>query len=185
MAWPSAAPTVSCLSSVRTTASTLGIIGAVCLVLVQFMSWGGVSGSFFGATYDVDAYTWHMEASGDSSFGSGSDKTNWYADDDERDEEADGEVAQIRLAIPLLLVGLVLAALGGILGFSHRGGPIGFLLLIGGILAAVGTIMFALAVDSLFDSDQDWGASFYLALLASTLILVGGVLALTPRGKSA
>lgn len=166
------------MDTMRTTAGVLGALAAVALVLVQFMPWGGVAGSAFGTTFKADAYTWHMEASGSSPFGSGSDKTNWYDDEVDDDEDTAGDVTNIRIAIPLILAGLLAVALGGILAFVTRGGAAGAVLLVGGILAAIGTTLFALGVDGLFDSDQDWAASFYLAIAASALGLVAGVLGL-------
>lgn len=150
------------------------------LVVVQFLPWGGVSESGF----DMDAYTWKMEMSGEFGGFDFSNKENWYTgefDDDGMDVD-DSDLTKIRIAIPLIGAGLLLAAVGGLLAFLARG-PVPLLLLIGGILTAVGTVLFALAVDSIFDSDQDWGASFYLAIVASALALVGGIVGLAGGGR--
>lgn len=165
----------------RTTVAILGTLAAVCLVLVQFLPWGGTSDSFFGASAEVEAYTWKMEVSGEG-FGSDfSDKENWYSgefDDAEEDEEEfDTYLLQIRIAIPFLMAGLVLCAVGAIVGFMGRG-PSALLVLLGGIAATVATVLFAIAVDGMFDSDQDWGASFYLAIAACALAIIGGIVGL-------
>lgn len=181
----------ACLTALRTAAAIVGIIGALCLVFVQFLPWGGVEGSGGGFTFRSEAYTWRMESSGSGSFGGfgefgGSDKVNWYSDEaHDGEDEQDADVLKVRIAIPLLLVGLLLGALGGLLGFLARGPAAGVLLLVGGVLAAAGTVLFAIAVDGLFDSEQDWGASFYLAIAGSALGLVAGVLALAPGGRAA
>jgi hypothetical protein len=173
------------MSSLRTVSSILGILAAVCLVLVQFLPWGGVEAGGFGGSAESKAYTWRTEGSF-SGFGfSGSEKESWYSSDLEDDGEVPAEVAQIRIAIPVLLAGLALAAIGGILGITMRGPASGILVLLGGILAIVGTAMFAMAVDSLYDSDQDWGSSFYLAISASVLGLVGGILGVVPGARNA
>lgn len=180
-----------CLTALRTAAAIVGIAGAVCLVLVQFLPWGGVEESGGGFSVSGKAYTWRMESSGSGSFGgfgefSDSDSTNWYSDEaHDGDDGQDADVLKVRIAIPLLLVGLLLGALGAILGFVTRGPSAGVLLLVGGVLATAGTVLFAMAVDGLFESDQDWGPSFYLAITASALGLVGGVLALARPGRAA
>ena len=179
------------MTGLRTAAAIVGILGALCLALVQFLPWGGVEESGGGFTVSGKAYTWRMESSGSGSFGgfgefSESDSTNWYSDEaHDGDDDQDAHVLKVRIAIPLLLAGLLLGALGGLLGFVSRGAAAGILLLVGGVLAAAGTILFAMAVDGLFDSEQDWGASFYLAIAASALGLVAGVLALAPGARSA
>jgi hypothetical protein len=176
----------------RTPAAVLGVLGAVALVLVQFFAWGGIStegGSAFGFDFpgtSVDAYTWKMKAEA----GGNTEKESWYSsdleaeDDDEDSDEHNANLLKIRIAIPLLMAGLVLAAVGGLLGFLARG-PYGILLLVGGILAAIGTVLFALGVDGFFDSDQDWGPSFYLAIVACAVTLVGGVLGLVGGRRGA
>lgn len=172
----------------RTIVAILGILAAVCLALVQFLPWGGTSNSFFGASADVDAYTWRMEVSGEGFGEEFSDKENWYSGefDDAEDEDDDFEtyLMEIRIAIPFLMAGLLLCAVGAILGFMARG-PSALILLLGGIAATVATVLFAIAVDGMFDSDQDWGASFYLGIAASALALVGGIVGLAGGNRGA
>lgn len=158
-------------------------MAAVAFILVQFMPWGGVSGSVFGATFSGDAYTWHMEASGSGFGASGSDKTSWYDDEADDDAEDTEHIANIRIAIPLLLGALVLLAVGALLAFVTRGAAAGALMLVGAVAGTIGTILFAIAVDGLFDSDQDWGAAFFLAIGGSALGLASGVLGLAPKGR--
>lgn len=174
------------MSPLRTTAGVLGVLAAVALVLVQFLPWGGVSASFGGFGGSSEAYTWHLEASGTAFGQTSSDRASWYSDDVE-DDDSDEEVRQVRIAIPLLLGGLALAALGGILALATRSGAASILLMLGGILAAIATLLFSLALDSLFESEQEWAASFYLAIAGSALALVGGVLGLVAgnRGSAA
>lgn len=174
----------------RILVAILGVLSAIALVFVQFLPWGGVSQSLFGASFDVDAYTWRMQASGEGFGGDFEDSENWYTGDFDEDDEEDGSSAddadlmKIRIAIPLLSAGLLLAAVAAILGFMARG-PGALLLLIGGIVVAVGTALFALAVDSIFESDHDWGASFYLAIAASAMALIGGIVGLVGGGRGA
>lgn len=172
----------------RTLVAVLATLAALALVLVQFLPWGGVSGSVFGASFSGDANTWTMETSG-SGFGSDfSDKENWYTGDFEDAEEDDEEfrtyLMQVRIAIPFVIAGLLLSAVAAILAFMARG-PSALLLLVGGIAATAGTILFAIAVDGMFDSDQDWGPSFYLGIVASALALIGGIVGLAGRKASA
>ena len=165
----------------------LGVIGVICLVLVQFLPWGGISE--FG--FEGNAYTWEMEFRGEGAFFGEeefSESESWYSEeieDGEGESAPDEDVTKIRIAIPLLLAGLLLIALGAVLGFTLRGRAAGVLLLLGGVVAAVGVVLFAVAVDSIFESDQDWGAAFYLAIAGSALGLLGGVLGLVPGAKSA
>ena len=169
----------------RTLVAVLGVLSAIALIVVQFLPWGGVDQMGF----NMDAYTWKMELAGEFGGFDFSDQESWYSDEidnqDEGDQAADdADIMKIRFAIPLLGAGLLLAAVAALLGFLSRG-PAALLLLIGGILAAIGTVLFALAVDSIFDSDQDWGASFYLSIAAAAMALVGGIVGLAGgRGSS-
>ena len=168
----------------RMLVAVLGVLSAIALVVVQFTPWGGIDQGGF----EVNAYTWKLEMSAEGFFGSGefSDKQGWYSDEVEENEESDADhsdLTKIRIAIPLLGAGLLLAAVGALLAFLGRG-PSPLLLLVGGVLTAVATVLFGLALDSMFDSDQDWGASFYLAIAASAMALVGGIVGMVGGTRS-
>jgi len=171
----------------KMTSGALGIAGALCLLLVQFLSWGGVSqegGSAFGFSFpdsEVEAHTWSMQAR------SGSDEhsESWYSDDMEDDEGDTPGLAQVRIGAPLLLGGLIVAGLGAVLALAARGGAGAMVLLAGGILAALGTTMFILGVGEMFDGEQDWAASYYLAILGCVLAVLGGVLGLVGQNRQA
>lgn len=169
----------------RMLVAVLGVLAAVALVVVQFLPWGGTED--FG--FRMDAYTWKAEMSGEFGGFDFSNKENWYTGDfegegDEGMEIDDSDLLKVRIAIPLLSAGLLLAAVAGLLAFMSRG-PAALLLLIGGILAAAGTVLFALAVDHMFDSDQDWGAAFYIAIAASAMALIGGIVGLAGGNRGA
>ena len=169
----------------RTVVAVLGVLAAIALILVQFLPWAGVEADGFGGSAQSTAYTWKTEGSF-SGFGfSGSDKTSWYSDDLQDDDgETPSEVQQIRIAIPVLLGGLLLVAVGALLAFLARG-PGALLILVGGILAAIATGLFGFALDGMYDSDQDWAASFYLAIAASALAVGGGIVGMAGgRGAS-
>lgn len=163
------------MTSMRTVAAALAALSLVMLIAVQFVPWATATTSAFGFTAKATVTTWEaeMDASG---FGSdGSDSHGWYSDDA---DDADG-IDQIRMAIPFILGALVLALVATLLGFlmAGAGGPI--VTLIAALAAIAGTVMFAMGVDSFFgDTNYDWAASFYLAIAASTMLLVGGIVGL-------
>jgi hypothetical protein len=169
---------------------TLGIVGAVCLLLVQFLSWGGVAaegGTVFGFDFpdsEVDAHTWTMKARA----GDDTHSESWYSDEMEDDDEGDDDdpgLTQIRFGIPFLLAGLVVTALGSILALAARGGSGAIVLLVGGLLAAAGTTLFILGVSQMFDGAQEWEASYYLAIAGSAVAVLGGVVGLVGQNRQA
>lgn len=157
------------MSNLKLAAALTTAVGALCLVLVQFVPWGGIEtsgGSVFGFTFpgaQVDSYTWHVDANGESE--------GWYSGDL---DDSDG-VGQIRIAIPFLLAGLVVTTLGAILGFTSRG-PGGIVMLFGGVIALTGLVLFAMGTDGFYDGEHDWAAAFYLAIAGVTLAILGGTL---------
>jgi hypothetical protein len=171
----------------KLTAGVLGILGATCLLLVQFLSWGGVSqegGQVFGFSFpdsEVEAHTWHMEARA----GNNEHKESWYSDEMEDDGEDQEGLSEIRIAIPFLLGGLIVTALGAVLALAARGGAGSIVLLVGGLVAAAGTTLFILGVDQMFDSAQDWSSAYYLAIAGCVLAVLGGVLGLVGQNRRA
>lgn len=177
---------MTCMN-LKMTSGALGILGAVCLLLVQFLSWGGVAqegGSAFGFSFpdsEVDAHTWNLKAR------SGGDEhsESWYSDDLEDDDEETAGLTQVRIAVPFLLGGLIVAGLGAVLALAARGGAGAMVLLSGGILAAIGTTMFIIGIGQMFDGEQDWAASYYLAIVGCVLAVLGGVLGIVGQNRRA
>lgn len=168
------------MSNLKLAAALTAAVGALCLVMVQFLPWASVSGSALGATFEQTSYTWKTDAEGSfGGFGSGSESHGWY---DSEADDADG-IGQIRTAIPFLLAGLVVTAIGAVLGFG-RTGPGGVVMLVGGLVSLAGLVLFAMGTDTLYDGDQDWGASYYLAIAGTALAILGGVLALMSSNAS-
>lgn len=166
------------MSNLKLASALLAAVGALCLVLVQFLPWGGVqTEGFSGFGFDfpgaeVDSYTWQVDANGQNE--------GWYSGDM---DDADG-VGMIRTAIPFLLAGLVVTTLGAVVAFA-RANTGGIVSLVGGILALTGLVLFAMGTDTFYDSNQDWAASFYLAIAGTALALVGGVLGILSSNASA
>lgn len=174
------------MNSLRLTAGILALLATVCMILVQFLPWASQSMDGFGASSKTSAYTWEAQSKG-SAFGfSGSDSTGWYSGDwDDADDEQRNAVAQLRIAIPLLLVGLIVVAIGALLFFVMGGSSAAIVTTVAALVCIAGTWLFAHGVDRLFSSDQGWAASFYLAIAASALALLGGVLGLVGGNRMA
>jgi hypothetical protein len=165
----------------KTTSAALAGVAVLAMIVVQFVPWatfdfstGGFSG--FGINVppsegSIDANTWNNDVSS----GSRSDTTSWYDGDM---DDADG-VGMIRAAVPILLVGAVVTLVGALL-VAARGNSLGAIVaLVGGILLAIGTTLFGVGTGQFYgDADYHWAASFYLAIVACTLALAGGVLGL-------
>lgn len=152
--------------------------GAICLVLVQFISWGGIEtegGEVFGFSFpgaEIDSYTWHIDANGETE--------GWYSNDF---DDSDG-IGQIRTAVPFLLTGLVVGTIGAILAFGRTtAGPI--LILVGALVSLTGLVLFATGTQALYDGEHEWAAAFFLAIAGTALTLVGGVLGLMAGNTSA
>lgn len=165
------------MSNLKLASALSAAVGALCLLLVQFLPWAGVeTEGFSGFGFDfpgakVDSYTWQMDANGQNE--------GWYNEDF---DDSDG-IGMIRTAIPFLLAGLVVTAIGAVVCFL-RASTGGLVTLIGGVVALVGLVLFAMGTDSFYDSNQDWGASFYLAIAGTVLGLLGGVLGLLSGNAS-
>lgn len=166
------------MSNLKLAAALTAAVGALCLLLVQFLPWASLSFSGFGAESEVEVSTWKATSSGSFGGFSGDESHGWYSEDA---DDADG-VGQIRTAIPFLLAGLVVTAIGAVLGFGR--GPGAVVMLVGGLVALVGLVLFAMGTDAFYDSEQDWGASFYLAIAGTTLAILGGVLGLMTSNAS-
>lgn len=163
----------------------MGGLAVVCFVIVQFVPWGGQENSAFGASAKREASTWRYEESGSAFGASGSEAANWYSDEiDDFDLDAQA-VDQVRTAIPLLLGGLLVAGVGVLVTLASRSGAGPIVLTAGAVLLIAGTFFFAMGVDSLFDSDQDWDVGFILAIVGSGLALIGGVLTLVAPVQAA
>jgi hypothetical protein len=165
------------MNSLRNVSAVFASVAVVALVLVQFIPWGGFEtqgGSMFGFSFpgaEADANMWSMKVSS----GGNSDSTSWYDSDA---DDTDG-IGQIRAGIPILLVGLVLALAGALATFGTRGGLGPILTMSASIVLAIGIILFAVGLQKAFDgSSFSWGPSFYFAITAASLLLVGGILGL-------
>lgn len=161
----------------RTATAVLALLAFVALMIVQAnLPWGNREESGFGATSEVTVRTWDLEASG-SAFGfSGSDRRGWY--DGGWDDEDKNAVMQLQIGAPLLVGAAALLLVGSILAFTGRGAPGAIVTLVGGLLAAGGTLLFFLATQDLLDSEASWLAGFYLGLAGAILGIAGGVVGL-------
>ena len=161
-------------NAARNTSIALAAVGAVLLVVLQFVPWATFEQSGFGGSFTAEMRTWERSFHG-SGFGfSGSDSTGWY-DGDADDDEG---VGLIRAAIPLLLAGLAAGVLGLLLTATSRGAVGGILTLVAALAAATGTVLFIVGIDRNFndlDADYTWSAGFYLAILGSTALLAAGI----------
>lgn len=165
------------MSNLKLAGTLCAVAGAVCLLLVQFLPWGGIEtegGSAFGFSFpgaEVTSYTWRLEANGE--------KADWYDDDL---DGSDG-VGTLRTAIPFLLAGLAVTAVGILLSFG-RGVAGTVVTLAGGVIAIVGLVLFATGTNTFYDDQQDWAASFYLAIAGVSLACIGGVLGLVSANRA-
>ena len=161
----------------RVACAVLALLAFVALLIVQGnLPWAEREQSGFGASSTATIRTWDLEASG-SAFGfSGSDTRSWY--DDGWDDEDRNAVTQLQIAAPALVAGTVLLLVGTILSFTSQGSQGAIITLVGGILAAAGTLLYYLASQDLLDNDATWMVGFYLGLTATILGLAGGVVGL-------
>ena len=155
----------------------LALLAFVALLIVQFnLPWADREESGFGATAQITVRTWDLEATGGFQGFSGTDTKGWYEGDwDDEDENA---VMQLQIGAPALVAGTVLLLVGTILSFTSRGSQGPILALVGGILAAAGTLLYFLASQDLLDNEATWMVGFYLGLTATILGLAGGVVGL-------
>jgi len=161
----------------RTACAVLALLAFVALLIVRGnLPWAEREQSGFGATAKETLHTWDAEESG-SAFGvSGSDRRGYY--DGGWDDEDQNAVTQLQIGAPALVAGTVLLLVGTILSFTSRGSQGAIVTLVGGILAAAGTLLYYLAAQDLLDNDATWLVGFYLALTAAILGLAGGVVGL-------
>lgn len=174
------------MNPLRLTGGVLALVALVCLVLVQFLPWGTQSQSSGGARAEVTAYTWESEMTASFLGTSSSESHGWYSSEwDDADDDQKSAVTQIRIAIPILLAGLVLTAAGGLLFFLAGGGAGAIVTTIASLATVAATWLFAASLDDLFEGNQEWGASFYLAIVGSGLALLGGILGLVAGNQRA
>ena len=183
---PVVAPATVVLHMSRTACAVLALLAFVALLIVQAnLPWAEREQSGFGATSTGTVRTWDFKAEG-SAFGvSGSDTRGYY--DGDWDDEDQNAVTQLQIGAPALVAGTVLLLVGTILSFTSRGSQGAIITLVGGILAAAGTLLYYLASQDLFDSDATLMVGFYLGLTATILGLAGGVVGLAAgnlRGAS-
>lgn len=182
--------------AMRLTSAILCGAAFLALLALQFLPWANVrsegstmeGGTYFGFTapdvtipaMEVRLSTWDLETRS----GGREHDLGWYSDDLEDDDGDDTGLTLIRVAIPLLLAGLAAVLVGGLLTLLMRGiaGPV--VALVGGVVATVGTILFANGVDEVFEgADYSWLAGLYVAILACALAVAGGVLGLLDRDE--
>ncbi|MHB1262432.1 MAG: hypothetical protein ACYC2H_12035 [Thermoplasmatota archaeon] len=161
----------------RVATAVLALLAFVALMIVQAnLPWGNREESGFGATSEITVRTWDLKASG-SAFGfSGTESRGWY--DGGWDGEDKNAVMQLQIGAPLLVAAAALLLVGTILAFTGRGSQGAIVTLVGGVLAAGGTLLFFLATQDLLDNEAAWLAGFYLGLGATILGLAGGVVGL-------
>ena len=161
----------------RVACAVLALLSFVALLIVQGnLPWAEREQSGFGATSRETVRTWEAEQSG-SAFGfSGSDRRGWYEGGWE--DEDRNAVTQLQIGAPVLVAGTVLLLVGTILSFTSRGAQGAIVTLVGGILAAAGTLLYYLAAQDLLDNGATWMVGFYLGLTAAVLGLAGGVVGL-------
>jgi xanthosine utilization system XapX-like protein len=161
----------------RVVCAVLALLGLVAVLIVQAnLPWADREESGFGATSHATIRTWDLKAEG-SAFGfSGSDTKGWY--DDGWDDEDKNAVTQLQIAAPLVISSAALFLVGTILSFAMRGpsGPI--VTLMGGILAAAGTLLFYLASQDLLDNEATWQAGLWLGVTGAVLGVAGGAFGL-------
>lgn len=175
----------------KTTSAALAGVAVLAMIVVQFAPWaefetsgssgGGSFGGFDFPGFDFDmtltSFTWGAE----STVNGQSEHTSWYDGDM---DDSDG-IGALRTAIPVLLVGSIVVLVGALLAAARPGSAGPVLTLAGGVLLAIGTTLFAIGTDSFYDTaDYAWGASFYLAIVATALALGGGILALMAGNSS-
>lgn len=165
------------MQAFRVAGAALGGIAVVCLAIAQFTPWGGIDSSFSDFSADVDAYVWQVEYNV-AGFGEREhDSRGWY------DNDFDGEdgSGQVRTAAPFLAVGLGLTLIGAVLHVLVRK-PLGSIVTFFAVLVgAVGVLVFSLGVDDIFDGEQKWGPAFYLAIVGTSLALIGAVVGALPE----
>lgn len=155
----------------RVASAILALLAFVALLIVQFnLPWANREESGGGASSEITVRTWEMEATG-SFFGfSGSESKGWYEGGWE--DEQKNAVMQMQIASPLLVAAAVLLLVGGILAFTR--GPGALVALIGGVLAAAGTLLAFMASQDLLDSEATWMAGLYLGIIGAVLGVAGG-----------
>ena len=162
----------------RVVCAVLALLALVAVLIVQAnLPWAEREESGFGADAAETVRTWDWNR--DTSFGgtvSGSETRGWY--DDGWDDEDKNAVTQLQIAAPLVIGSAALFLVGTILCFAVRGpsGPI--VSLIGGLLAAAGSLLFYLASQDLLDNEATWQAGLWLGATGAILGVAGGAFGL-------
>lgn len=165
----------------RTITAVLALLAFVALLLVQFMPWSNQHASGFGATADSTAFTWGKQDTANSYFWTGGQTKSWYDSDWNSDQQ--NAVDQIRIAIPLLTVATILLLVGSLIAFSDSwtGGAI--LSLVGALVGAGAAWLFSVAINDLYNGNQVWQTSFYLAIGGTVLGLAAGIVGLATGNR--
>ena len=163
----------------QTATAILGLLAFVALALVQSnLAWatdeeGGE---------DRTARTWGETASGGFGFFSYSENRGWY--DGGWDDEDKSAVGQLQVAAPLFLAGAVVLLAGSLLAFRGDTPGASITALVGGILAAAGTLLYFIAIQDLYGSGAALQPGFFLAFTGCLLGVAGGVIGLAARSLS-
>lgn len=161
----------------RTACAVLALLAFVALLIVQGnLPWASHEQAAFGATSEETVRTWDAKQTDSFGTASGSETKGWY--DDGWEDQDKNAVTQLQIGAPALVAGTVLLLFGTILSFTSRGSQGAILTLVGGILAAAGTLLYYLASQDLLDSAATLMVGFYLALTATILGLAGGIVGL-------
>lgn len=161
----------------RVACAVLALLAFVALLIVQAnLPWATREDSGFGAEAEATVRTWDFKATGSFGGFSGSDTRGWYEGDWE--DEDKNAVTQLQIGAPALVAATVLLLVGTLLAFTSRGSQGAIIALVGGILAAAGTLLYFLASQDLLDNEATWLVGFYLGLTATILGLAAGVVGL-------
>lgn len=158
----------------------LALVGFVALLVVQTnVPWADSNG---GGSKET-ARTWRRTSDSNFLGFSSSNSKGWY--DSGWNDSDKNAVNQLQVAAPLVLAGLLLLLVGAILSFSAPGGGGPIITLVGGLVAAAGTVLYFLAIQDLFNNNQTWQTGFYLAVAGTVLGLAGGVVGMAAGNRRA
>lgn len=163
----------------QTATAILGLLAFVALALVQSnLAWATDQEGGEERT----ARTWGETSSGGFGFFSYSENRGWY--DGGWDDDAKAAVGQLQVAAPLLLAGTVVLLAGSLLAFRGDSPAASITTLVGGVLAAAGTLLYFIAIGDLYGGGPAWQAGFFLAFTGCLLGVAGGVIGLAARNLS-
>ncbi len=170
--------------TLKTTSAALGAVAVLALVVVQFVPWATyeVSNSFAGFDFDasIEAGTWKVTAES----GGGAQDESWFSDDAKEYSPGESDLTLIRIAIPVLLAGLVTALVGCLLTLTTRGAGAVVTFIAAGLTIAA-TVLFAVGLEDFYgDAAHKWGVSFFLAIGTCALLLASGVTGVMQNSRS-